>query len=224
MAVSLRKKGASIGSTAALWLGNPTLNPAVLAFIVLTLGWPWAALRVALGVALVLGGALLASRLVAQTGRNAPDAAAPEVPPRTAAEAGEQPGASSWLRSLLRLAVRLTPEYIVMVALLGAARAFFFPSGGLHLGGDPLVLAALAVLGTLFVIPTAGEIPIIQTMLAAGVGAGPAGVLLLTLAPVSLPSLLMLARVLPVRVLALLGGLTAATGLLAGLLAHAFGL
>jgi uncharacterized protein len=71
------------------------------------------------------------------------------------------------------------------------------------------------------VIPTAGEIPIIQTLQAFGLGAGAAGVLLLTLAPVSLPSLAMLSRSFPVRVLAALAGLTAATGLVCGLVAIA---
>jgi uncharacterized protein len=73
-------------------------------------------------------------------------------------------------------------------------------------------MLALAVAGTLFVIPTAGEIPIIQTMLSFGMGAGPAGVLLLTLAPVSLPSLVMVGRASPWRLLVGLGLLTAALG------------
>lgn len=68
---------------------------------------------------------------------------------------------------------------------------------------------------TLFVIPTAGEIPIIQTMLAFGMGAGPAGVLLLTLAPISLPSVVMV-RAFPWRLLVVLAGLTAIVGIVAG--------
>jgi uncharacterized membrane protein YraQ (UPF0718 family) len=85
-------------------------------------------------------------------------------------------------------------------------------------------MVALAVAGTLFVIPTAGEIPIIQTMLGFGMGTGPAGVLLLTLAPLSLPSLVMVGRAFPWRVLVLLGFATAAMGLIAGAIAIAAGL
>jgi uncharacterized membrane protein YraQ (UPF0718 family) len=227
VAVGLRKRGASIGSTAALWLGNPTLNPAVLVFIIFTLGWPWAVLRLVLGAALVLTAAVVATRLTARaTGHeeHARDAAAEEVASHTTSAPREEHWVLSWFRSLGRLAVRLTPEYIIMVAVLGAARAFFFPSAGFHLAGNPLVLVGLAILGTLFVIPTAGEVPIIQTMLAAGIGGAPAGVLLLTLAPVSLPSILMLGRVFPARVLAAIAGLTAAAGLVAALLAHALSL
>jgi uncharacterized membrane protein YraQ (UPF0718 family) len=85
-------------------------------------------------------------------------------------------------------------------------------------------LVGVAVAGTLFVIPTAGEVPIVQAMLAAGAGAAPAGVLLLTLAPLSLPSLLMVGRVLPARVLAAAAVLTMIGGVAAGVAAHLFGL
>jgi len=50
------------------------------------------------------------------------------------------------------------------------------------------------VAGLLFVIPTAGEVPIVQAMLSLGMAAGPAAALLMTLPPVSLPSLAMVAR------------------------------
>jgi uncharacterized protein len=95
---------------------------------------------------------------------------------------------------------------------------------GPELGNNLLVIVGLAVAGMLFAIPTAGEIPLIQTMLGYGVGAGPAGALLMTLAPLSLPSLVMLARTFPTRVLLALAGLTVALGILGGLLAMALGL
>ena len=53
MVTGLYKSGASIGSAVAFFLGNPTLNPAVLVFMVFTIGWPWAALRLVLGLVLV---------------------------------------------------------------------------------------------------------------------------------------------------------------------------
>jgi len=61
-------------------------------------------------------------------------------------------------------------------------------------------------------------------MLGYGVGAGPAGALLMTLAPLSLPSLVMLGRTFPTRVLLALAGLTVALGITGGLLAMALGL
>ncbi len=218
VAIGLRRSGASLGSSVAFFLGNPTLNPAVLVFLVLTLGWQWAALRLVFGTALVLGLAVLATRIGG--GHSGPSRGVAEpvdVPV-------EMPWAKRWLRSLSRLVVQLVPEYVVVVGMLGFARAFLFPVAGPDVGNDLLVMAGLAVAGTLFVIPTAGEIPIIQTMLGYGIGSGPAGVLLLTLGPLSLPSLLMVARVFPRAVVLTLAVGTVAVGLLAGLAAMALGL
>lgn len=225
MAVGLRKSGASPGAAATLWIGNPTLNPAVLVFAVLTLGWPWAALRLVLGVALTIAAAAITIRLTSTAG-SAPheiDAEALEAAGARVKQRASPRGSLllAWLGSVARLGVRLTPEYLLMIGLLGAARAFLFPTGALHVGANALVLAGLALGGTLFAIPTAGEVPIVQTMLASGVGAGPAGALLLTLAPLSLPSLLMVGRVFPARVLAALTGLTVVAGLVGGVLAGA---
>lgn len=214
----LRRSGVSVGGAVSYWLGNPTLNPAVLVFIVFTLGWRWAVLRLLLGIPLVFGAGLLAARL-------SPKA---EVDPRRVQEIATPsatPGSLPvrWVRSLVRLAAGIIPEYVVIVMLLGAARAFLFPAAGPELGNSILIVVGIAIAGTLFVIPTAGEIPIIQTMLSYGIGAGPAGALLMTLAPVSLPSIAMVWTSFPKkRVLALTAGLTALAGVVGGLLGMAF--
>ncbi|MBX5490383.1 MAG: permease [Chloroflexi bacterium] len=215
----LYKRGASIGCAVAFFLGNPTLNPAVLVFMLFTLGWPWVVLRLVLGLVLVFGGAWLAVRLTEREAQQSSASAVllePEHDPR--------PWPLRWLGSLVRFAAWLLPEYIILVGVLGAARAFLFPALGTEIGNNLPAVVGMAIAGTLFVIPTAGEIPIVQTMLAYGVGAGPAGALLLTLAPLSLPSLVMLGRTFPTRVLLALGLLCAAVGMIAGLLAMALGL
>jgi len=76
----------------------------------------------------------------------------------------------------------------------------------------------MSVAGLIFVIPTAGEVPIVQAMLALGVGAGPAAALMMTLAPVSVPSLAMTGRVFPVRVLGLIAAAVLVMGIIAGVL------
>jgi hypothetical protein len=119
--------------------------------------------------------------------------------------------------------VRLIPEYIVLILLLGAARAWLFPHIGPDIGNHIGWIVALAVAGTLFVIPTAGEVPIIQAMLSFGMGVGPAGALLMTLPPISVPSLAMLARSFPPRVLAVVAAVVVAFGVLGGLLAIGLG-
>jgi uncharacterized membrane protein YraQ (UPF0718 family) len=140
----------------------------------------------------------------------------------------EAPGAAGvsrafarWLDIFARMAVRLIPEYVIIVLVLGAARAWLFPEIGPQIGNDIGWILALAAAGMLFVIPTAGEVPIIQTMLALGMGAGPAGALLMTLPPVSAPSLAMLARSFKAQMLIFVAGSVVAFGVAAGLLAVA---
>ncbi|MNL17949.1 putative permease [compost metagenome] len=77
----------------------------------------------------------------------------------------------------------------------------------------------MAVAGCLFVIPTAAEIPIVQTMMLAGMGAAPALALLMTLPAVSLPSLIMLRKSFPAKALWLTGGLVALSGVITGSIA-----
>jgi uncharacterized membrane protein YraQ (UPF0718 family) len=218
--VGLRSSQASPGAAIAFWLGNTVLNPATLVFMGFVLGWDWTALRLVLGVAMVFGLGLLLNRLV--TPEEA-QAATAQLPPDTLASATGHPLAR-WLRLAGRMAVRLIPEYLVLVLLLGAARAWLFPQFGPDIGNEVLWIAVFAVAGMLFVIPTAGEVPIVQALLALGVGVGPAAALMLTLPPISVPSLAMVARSFRPRVLAALAASVVAIGILGGLLAVGLGI
>ena len=223
MVTGLRNSGASTGSAVAFFLGNPALNPAVLVFLVFTLGWPWAALRLILGLVLVLCTAALAARLA--PGRLIASTSHSQVQEQVGPSTGQQQHwAVAWLRSLVRLTVSLVPEYVILVLALGAFRVLLFPEAGPQLGNNPLVVIGLAIAGALFAIPTAGEIAIIQTMRGFGMGAGPAGALLLSLPAISLPSLVMVWRVFPKRVLGLMFAATVCLSILAGVLAIALGL
>ncbi len=101
------------------------------------------------------------------------------------------------------------------IDLLGAARAWLFPTvtPGAH---GVLWTIGLAGAGTLFVIPTAGEIPIVQTLMAYGLGVGPAAALMTTLPPVSLPSLAMVAKVFPFRIVFAIATTVVVLGVLSG--------
>jgi len=216
--VGLRRRQAAPGAAIAFWLGNSVLNPATLVFIGFVLGWKWTALRLALGVLMVFGLGYAANRLTTAKEAEKAQAALAEI----AAEPQENPF-RRWLRIFLRMAVRLIPEYLVLVLLLGAARAWLFPVIGPQIDNHLIWIVAFAVAGMLFVIPTAGEVPIIQAMLALGMGVGPAGALLMTLPPVSVPSMAMLARSFSPRVLATVGASVALFGIVAGLLAIGLG-
>ena len=209
--VSLRRSGVSTAAAIAYWLGNPLLNPAVLGFLLIVAPWEWTVTRLVVGVLVVVGGAALVARLT--EGRRAPA----ELMPTAPVEATDR----DWLarapgrfgRALARLAIVLVPEYLVIVFLVGAFRGWLFPIGTAT-GTGLLVVLLAAVVGTLVIIPTAGEIPILQGLALAGVAVGPLGALLITLPVVSLPGIVMVGRALGWRATAATGVLAVAGGLL----------
>lgn len=208
----LRQSHASPGAAIAFWLGNSVLNPATLIFIGFVLGWHWMALRLALGLVMVFGLGALANRLEGFT----------EQPPGNDAPAPIDDSANPlrrWGAIFLRMSLRLIPEYCLLVLLLGLSRAWLFPQIGPEIGDQIGWIIAFSLAGLLFVIPTAGEVPILQAMLGLGMGVGPAGALLMTLPPVSLPSMVMLMRSFRPRLLWMLCLAIAAFGVTAGLLA-----
>nr|WP_273377913.1 permease [Actinopolymorpha pittospori] len=217
VALSLRRSGVPTSSALAYWLANPTLNPVVLVFMAVALPAQWVGVRIAAGLLLVFLVPPLLARL-----------STPRVPATThagpaggtlgdAGDVGALIGTTSAVeaqslgdvRTALRrfavalgkMAVILVPEYIVVVASMGVLRGWLFPIGGEFGDGGVILLVVLAVAGALFVIPTAGEIPIILGLLQAGVAPGPVGALLVTLPALSLASLLLLRRAFPARLL-----------------------
>ncbi|PMQ05385.1 putative two-component membrane permease complex subunit [Dyella sp. AD56] len=218
--VGLREHRASPGAAVAFWLGNTVLNPATLVFTGFVLGWHWTALRLLLGIPMVFGLGYVANRMAGPGEPAAPVAWSPTAAePRSPAEVGRR-----WARIFGRMTLRLIPEYIVIVLLLGAVRAWMFPHVSPAMGDQWFWIVALALAGMLFVIPTAGEVPIVQAMLALGLGGGPAAALLLTLPPVSLPSLAMLGRSFPWRMLVVIAFAVVGFGILGGALAVLLGL
>jgi uncharacterized protein len=154
--------------------------------------WQWTLTRMLVGVAAVLGVAVSVGLVTRARGSEQPLAEA------VVASAGDEAGASRaaprrFMRALLRLCLILLPEYVVMVLLVGACRGWLLTlSQPAHHGLLIVVLAAIA--GTLIVIPTAGEIPILQGLALLGVSSGTLGALLITLPAVSVPGVAMVAR------------------------------
>jgi len=213
VASALRRGGVPTAGVVAYWLGNPLLNPAVLAFLALVAPWPWVVTRLVVGLLVVVGGSVLVARV---TDARLPEAAAGAVgggPDPTAAE--HEGGPRRFLPTLVRTAVVVGLEYAVVVFLVGTLSGWLFPLGGSGRSwGAAGVLVALVV-GTLAVIPTAGEVPITQGLAAAGAGSAVIGVLLVVLPAVSLPSAVLVVRALTLRVVLATTAVVVAGGLLA---------
>jgi uncharacterized membrane protein YraQ (UPF0718 family) len=215
IAVGLRKKNVSAGTSLAFWLGNPSINPAALVFMTFVLSWKFTLIRLVFGLIITFGVSYLAGRL-------AGDAEVPRSELNKSASPEVQPQSFwvRWLASIWSMLLNIVPAYLIAVLVLGAFRAWLFPALGE--GSIDTILAVLifAIAGTLFVIPTAAEIPIIQTFLAFGFGTGPAAALLVTLPAVSLPSLLMVRRSFPARVVVFVTCSVAVLGVLSGLVGY----
>lgn len=218
--VAMARARASAGATIAYWLGNPVLNPATVVFMGFVLGWRWAALRIVVGIVLVFGAALLVQRFFAN--RQPPSAVVDAVTRAATVRPGSL--ARRYVVTLWRLCVSLLPEYAVIVLGLGAARAFLFPAISPSVGHAIWLLLLLVITGTLMVIPTAGEIPIVQSFMRFGLSGANAGALMITLPAISLPSLVMVGRAVPRRILVFVFAWVVAFGLITAALAAILGL
>ncbi len=180
----------------------------MLVFLAVALPWQWFGVRVVGGVLLVFGVTALVARLESGTARSPELERAPEEESLSPSAAIRRFGTA-----LARMLLILVPEYAVVVLLVGAVRGWLFP---LETGPVSLAVVVFALAGSLFVVPTAGEIPIIHGMLALGIGAAPVGALLITLPALSLPSLLMVGRSFAPRTLVAVFAAVVALGVASG--------
>lgn len=86
-----------------------------------------------------------------------------------------------YLRALAHLTVALVPEYLVVVFVVGSLRGWLFPFDGGATDWALLSVIGAAIVGTVVVIPTAGEIPILSVTAAMAGGVCPTGLLGATL-------------------------------------------
>lgn len=212
VAAGMRRQRVSMGGALAFWMGNPLLNPATLVFMGFVLGWHFALIRLVAGLLTVLVVASLVQYLVKERDL-------PAAPVETSAVEPQGSFMARWSRALWQLFWSTIPVYILAVLALGAARVWLFPHADGAIDNTLLWVVAMAIAGCLFVIPTAAEIPIVQTMMLAGMGTAPALALLITLPAVSLPSLIMLHKAFPAKALWLTGALVALSGVMVGSIA-----
>jgi uncharacterized membrane protein YraQ (UPF0718 family) len=219
LAVGLRKRGVGTTASLAYWVGNPVLNPAVLVFLFLVAPWQFGVVRLVVGIAVVVCGTMLVTRLFEP---KLPQGELP-LPPELRSPEPPDPVRLRefplrFARSLLRLAVILIPAYVVVIFVLGYLSGWLSDFSGLDARLGIVAVLICAVVGTLLVIPTGGEIPVVLALTAAGVGAGTAGALLITLPALSVPSMVMVGRALSWRVTVAMACVVAIAGLAGGFL------
>lgn len=214
VAVGLRQRGVTPAASLAYWIGNPLLNPAVLAFLFLVSPWQFGLVRIIVAAVLVFGGAAFVAWVFdanryGQTPRVIPSDDSPDP-----VHVSELPG--RFMRSLVKFAVVLIPEYIVAVMVVGWLSGWMSSFENVLAQLGVLAVVAAAVVGTLLVIPTGGEIPVILALSAAGVGAGVLGALLITLPALSIPSIVLVGRALSWRITVTMAAVVAVAGVFAG--------
>jgi len=214
LAVTMRRAGVPLPAALAFWLGNPVLNPAVLVFLALLAPPSWVLVRIGVGIGLVVGFSALVGVVVRRRAAGGSDLPAA----RDAVETADEP--LVWRevpRRLLvrfaRLAVVLVPEYLVVVFVVGLVGA---PLGDLLGHGGALAVLLAALIATVLVLPTGGEIPVLLGLAAAGASGGVLGALLIALPAISLPSGVMVGRALGWKATAATAGATVVAGLVAG--------
>lgn len=211
VAAGLRGSGVTRSAALAYWVGNPLLNPAVLIFLALVLPWQYLGTRIVVGLLITVGASALIGAWLSGRVTDAP-APEPDGPVRLV----DLP--RRYLRSLSRFALILVPEHLALVFVIGLVSPWLTGLYGLDAQLGALAIVVAACVGALLVIPTGGEIPIIVTLLAAGVGAGTTGALLIALPALSIPSMVMVAKAMGWKATAAMGIAVIIGSVLAGLI------
>lgn len=211
VAVGLKRSRASVNSVVAFFLANPLLNPATLIFMGFVLGWKFTFFRLIFGIVTVLTVATAVGHVTTKKSVNVPDTKVFEP-----IEITDAPLMQRWLKAMGRLVIESIPAYLAIVFLLGTFQGLLFPTIN-HSNQGLLAIGLFALVGTLFVLPTAGEIPIIQVLLTLGLGLGPAAALLIALPAVSIVSLSLLKPVFSWKELSVIAGGVFLLAIIAGL-------
>lgn len=216
--VGMKKSNVSTGAAVAYWLSNTALNPAVIIFMAFILSWKFVVLRIVLGVLLVFVVSHFAQKIDQKGLVNQPNLEdiTCQIPDNEGGFLGR------WGKSLFSLFFGLVPVYFLSVFILGAVRAWLFPAIDPSMANGIVAIILLAIAGALFVIPTAGEIPVVQTLQSFGLGSGPLATLMFTLPVISLPSMLMVSRGLSKKVIVFLFVMVVIFGIVAGLIGMMF--
>lgn len=214
IAQSLLVSGASTRLTVAAMISSPSFNPVVVAMAFVLFPLPFALLRVAVPLLLLLTLPLLLPEADLSAGPDLRGLILPLHPESLATRL--LAFARTYFLNLLRL-TWLTLPWMLLAAVLGALAAELIPVYGTHLPVSVLGILAVAILGTLLPLPMALDVALAYILYHAGVPGPYVAALLCTLGPVSVYSLSALGQQLGRGVSFRLAGATAALGFAAGI-------
>ncbi len=201
----LRERGASLGSSLALTLGSPGLNPAALILTFLLFPSRMAILRLVGAATIVFGVSALAGMLGAKRSFE------PTIDDGQAGSVADL--ARRFVGSLGRLFVLTVPLIAVGVFLSSLLLPLAPKLGSMS---SVSVLVTVAALATLVALPTFFEIPLAILLLQLGAPPSAATALLIAGPIINLPSLLVLGRESGPKVAAFVGVGVALVSVLAG--------
>ena len=111
-----------------------------------------------------------------------------------------------WLKTTLRLARELLPIAVAATFVIGLFKSYLFSEPFPLLQETGLIhLLVVSLLGTLMIVPTLGEIPLVLSLMQLGLSPSSAVVLLYSLPVVNLPSLVIVGRYLGWKVALAIG-------------------
>lgn len=215
---SMLKDGVPASTTMAYWIGNPLLNPAVVIFLALVGPWQWVVVRLVGACALVFGFSALINSGKGELNYQSESSAKVTQTSLDSRDLNAISLASNFVRSLIRFLVTLVPEYLLVVFLLGVFHGWLFPFVLQARNLTSFSIVIVAVIGTLLVIPTAGEIPVLLALLALGVSPVIIGTLIIVLPAISLPSMVMVGRGFGWKKVGMLSVATSVCGICCGFL------
>lgn len=188
LARSLRSRGAPLGTVAAFLLIAPLISPHTIALTAALVGVGFAVARVVLPVLFTLAFGAAANTLVG-TPPPAADSASDEA--TEDAEAGgchggcgcghrkSSPPLARFARQLWGNLRALVPLFVGSLALVAVLTAFIPTAKIAEYGHGPLAYLAALVAGIPLYVCDGGEVPLTRSLLALGVGPGPAFTFLL---------------------------------------------
>lgn len=188
----LRRGGAGLGASLAFFVTAPALNIVVLilAFDLLPLKLAFA--RLIMGLIAAFGVTYVVAKLVPEKSGLAPGMETVSQRDESLLEI-----IRSWMRNTWNISKIVVPVLVLGILMIGIFKTVLpFEVIAKHLGNSLLATFLASAAGTILMVPTFTEVLWVAEFTQKGMGIGPAVALLVTLPAVSLPSLLVLGKVL----------------------------